>query len=342
MYKLRRSFFSCISACAIGLLAGNATTYANSNSGPLPAVFDSSQSQSFSFDLTLINATVSVSGGGSIKDVFFNPFGSDDVDFDLNSGSNQNKPLSLSGGTVRFVSSPNGTAILGFDHSNPNAAGRTIADFDVDFRNGANWAFNFNEVVFDVDTDVGDYDMGLTIRANLNEFSFAQDPGSTPMNSTGFFAPGIISSGISADVDARIKDIVFGSDLSIGNIASFDETVLNDFGLPASSTTLTPQGAFPNGPFPQDLLAKLDLNFPIDLEFDFNQTGTAVRSDSGAVYSIPYTIQGTLVLSNLAYSLEDTLVGAIVPEPTTFLLAGLGISGMWAYRRRRWRRRTPV
>jgi len=391
----QNSFFSsvlCFHVCTFVLFAAATSAYANSNSGPLPVAFDSSQAQSFHLDLTLVNATVSVSGGGSLKDAFFNPFGSDDIDFDLGAGSNQNKPLSLSGGTVHFVSTPNGSAILGLDHSNPNATGSTLAGLDVDFRNGANWAFNFNEVTFDVDTDVGDYDMGLKIRANLNQFLFAQDPGSTTLGTAGsFFAPGILTAGIAADVDARIKDIIFGADFSIGNLASFNESSLTAFNLPGQEI-LTPQGAFPSGPFPQDLLVALgaDLSgFP--LEFEFNESGTATQNDSEAVYSIPYSIQGTLQLSNLSYALEDTLVGAVVselgdfdddgdadgydflkwqrgesvdplgafaladweanfgtggagplssltagiPEPSTFFLAGLGLSGMWACRRRR-------
>jgi len=393
MYVLRQnSFFSVFLGGLVCAYASVASTYANSDSGPLPVAFDESQTQTFSLSLSLVDASIFVTGNGRVKDVCC--FGAD-ITWDLtnSSGQGQTKPLSLSGGTVGFNSAPDGSATLGFDHTNPNAPGQTISSLNVDFRNGADWGFAFNEITLDVDADVtgvtGSFDMGLKLRADLNQFSFAQDPGSTNMNSTGFFAPGAISAGIAGTVDARIKDILLGADLDFGEIADFNESVLDDFGLPASSATLTPQGAFPSGPFPQDLLAKLELDFPFALNFPINQTGTAVRGGDSS-YNISYTIVGTLVLSNLAYSLEDivselgdfdddddadgfdflkwqrgesvdplgtyaladweanfgagggALSGLVagVPEPSTFLLAGLGISAMWA-RRRRWRR-TPT
>lgn len=338
----KSSCFSIFFGCLVGAFANSAPSYANSNSGPVVATFDSSQAQSFTLDLTLINATVSVGGGGKVKDVLFGS----DITFNLGDSSNQNKPLSLNGGTVQFNSAPNGSATLGFDHSNPNGPGRTISSLDVDFRNGANWAFSFNEVTFDVGSSLGSYNMGLTISANLNQFGFDQDTGAAPVDSFGFFnTPGVVSAGFTADVDARIKDIALGSDVNLGNIASFNESTLSAFDFPGREI-LTPQGAFPSGPFPQDLLAELGLDlssFPIS--FPFDSSGVATENNNDVEYNIPYTITGTLVISNLTYALQDTLqdtlVGAVIPEPATLLLAALGFSGIWASRRRR-QRRTPT
>jgi len=364
--------------------------------------FDDSEIQSFSLDLELVGGSIFITGSGRIIDV---GSGIDDITFDLTTNG-QTLPLTLNGpgnsGVVSFNSTPRGGATLGFDHSNPNGSGRTLSDFNVDFRDGANFGFNFNTVVVQVDADV-DLVIGSTstrlglavdIGASLNQFLYNQTPGNvTPVTAAGGFnAPGQITAGIAAQINAAIQDIILDTDVTVdlGTLGEFEQSAVSDFGL-FGAETLTPQGNFPSGPFPQDLLAELAIDlsdFP--LSFPIFESGTVVETMGDTRFNIQFIIQGTLVLSNLTYNLRDTLVGAVVsqlgdfdddgdadgfdflqwqrgesvdplgtfaladweanygtgggalsgltggiPEPSTLCLAGLGLAGMWASRRRR-------
>ena len=54
-----------------------------------------------------------------------------------------------------------------------------------------------------------------------------------------------------------------------------------------------------------------------------------------AVRYLDYTIDGDLTLSNLSYSLNATAAGAVVPEPSSFVLAGLATVGLVVLRVKR-------
>jgi len=341
----RVSFWSSVFVVAFLAFVNTSPTYATDDN-PLPVTFDDTHVQSFTLDLELVNGSIFISGSGRIIDV---GSGIDDITFDLTTGG-QTIPLSLNGpgnsGVVSFNSTPRGGASLDFDRSNPSGPGRTISDFNVDFRDGANFNFGFNTVVVQVDADIDlvvgststRLGLALDIDASLNQFLFNQTPGNVTSiaGAGGFLAPGQITAGITAEINAAIQDIILDTDVTVdlGNLGQFEESIISDFGL-IGVETLTPQGP-PGGPFPQDLLAEIaaDLSlFPLD--FEIFEQGTAVETQGDTRFNINFTIQGTLRLSNLTYNLRDTLEAVVVPEPNSFFLVGLGLSGLLAGRRRR-------
>jgi len=338
----RFSFWCSVFVAAFLSFANTSSIYAT-DAGPLPVTFDDTEIQSFGLNLQLVGGSIFITGSGRILDV---GSGVDDITFDLTTGG-QTIPLSLNGpgGVVSFSSTPRGGASYDFDRSNPNGPGRTISDFNVDFRDGANFNFGFNTVVVQVDADVDlvigstqeNLGLAIDISASLNQFLFAQTPGSVaPVGGGGgFLTPGQITAGINAEINGAIQDIILDTDFTVdlGTLGEFENTIVTDFGL-FGQQTLTPDGP-PEGPFPQDLLTELALDLPFSLEFPLAESGSILQETGDTRFDIQFAITGTLVLSNLSFRLRDTLDAVVVPEPNSFLLVGLGLSGLLAGRRRR-------
>lgn len=245
----------------------------------------------------------------------------------------QTRSLDLNPTTL--TSNPVGGATIGFDQG--TLANPTLADLNVDFRNGAAWNFAFNPIVFDLDVeDVGNVGLRLNLFGSIGQISFAADPGAVPA-SPGYGIPGQFTTAISGTVTAVAQDVIGGVDFDLGQIASLDSMNVSSFVLPGSMALST------NGPpYPSILFADLDLNLPISVPLSISQSGHIEQVEghgSGNVdLFLDYSIDGNLILSNLNYSLHGFANDAVVPEPGSFALAGLGGVGLLVWCRKRGKR----
>jgi hypothetical protein len=311
MFRISFFFFPVLAAAILASTAGTALA-ADVNTG----VAFAGPEQDFSLTVSF-NGTLTGTGNGRLKDVY--PFGGDEA-FTINDSS----PVVLNPTT--FVSDPVGTATIG--HDNVTLDDRTLANLDVDFRNGANWPFQFNPIDIDVDFDnLGNQTLRFDISGAITQFDFLQDPGAVPAPYS-YTAPGTADTTVHTVVTAKMLDILFGMDIDLGEVANDNSQNSSDLDL-LGYMTLASLG----GLFPQDMLAELELNIPLSFTFPVTLTDTVVESNGDYDLTMNYTLNGTYTLSNLLYHLEDTAEGAIVPEPTSLVLLALG--GLMMPRRRK-------
>ena len=276
------------------------SAFANSTTS---AVIFNGPEQDFSLTISF-NGTLTVNGTGQLKDVL--PFGGD-VDFAIDDSS----PVVLQETT--FASDPDGTATIGYDKVTAND--KMLADLDVDFRNGADWSFQFDPTDIDVDFDIiGTQTLRFEILGAITQFDFLQDPGAVPAT-PGYSAPGTAETTLEGTISAAFQDVALGTDIDLGEVAGLNESSSSDLDL-FGGMTLTSLG----GLFPRDMLAELDLNLPISLTFPVDLEGTANESNDDFQLNMNYSLTGSVTLSNLLYHLEDTVAGALVPEPASLAL----------------------
>jgi hypothetical protein len=239
----------------------------------------------------------------------------------------QTRPLQMS---TTLVSNPAGSATIGFD--NPSLANGTLANLNVDFRNGAGWGFAFTPMVFDVNVqDVGNIGLRLEISGSVTGLSFVADPGATPLLTA---APGTWTANISGHVTGVAQDVIGGADFDLGELTTFDTT--GSVVFPFISNTLLASAGPPN---PSDLTVDLGFLLPLSIPISLDTSGHVDHVEGPGTGNldlfVDYSINGDLTFSNLDYALHGTIPGVLVPEPSSFVLAGLAACGLFVWRRKR-------
>jgi len=269
-----------------------------------------------------------------------------DVDagfFDISSHQDIDIPfqevnLSLNPDTVTFSSSPVGSATLGFDNVTLDNA--TLANTEINFNNSTTWNFAFDQITFDIDVSglLGNVKLRLDITGSITALSFTQDPGTV---SAGIVTnlPGVLVADYEISVTAEIDEVIGDFGFDLGEIFSLDDSTDSAVDLPGG-LVLTDLG----GGAPSDLKVDYGLDLsPLPssfLTFPFSQPETTVSQIQGhgtgnVDLNLTYSIEANLVLDNVLYALNDTLVGVVVPEPCSLGMLGLGILSSAAIWRRR-------
>ncbi len=188
----------------------------------------------------------------------------------------------------------------------------------------------------------------------------------TPNKTTNYLvsgAPGTFSGNVTAglDMDATLTLSVLGLfdipfDFNIGNVTILNNQAINAPFAIVGATTLQDlnPGGYAGLPTGDDMRYTFNdngyLNL-IPLSFDLNTSGSlpanidsdfAVDLGIGTIDfdidvrgSVSYSFNGSVSASNTGFQLQDTIEDVVIPEPSTWCLAGLGIVGMLPLVRRR-------
>lgn len=193
-----------------------------------------------------------------------------------------------------------------------------------------------------INTSLGNFNLALTFDGQVDDLDF---------NGTGPSAPGAFYN-VPGNYDAIINGKVNGTLVGVPLIGNVSLGTL--YTLPTNTLVSVP-GSLPGvvaladgsgglGPYPATLLANYafafpgNLSFPIDLPFAVHQTATVPNGKSGfSKLDIDGIINATLTLTNPQYNLNGSVANGVIPEPSSFALAGLGGIGLAlaAWKRRR-------
>lgn len=224
-----------------------------------------------------------------------------------------------------------------------------------------------------IGTILGDINIDTTVRgalnASLNNLAYTQDAntdflvgGGTRVSpgganqTTSYFAgaPGAITANLDASIDAEAEfSILFGLIDIPFSLGSFDlsEALNEQLALVGLATLEDLNPGDWNGPPNFDdlrvtindagILSLLPLSFdlnttatvPITLDSDFDAFVTTFDLDVNGTASISATIH--FEVSGLAYQVQDTIEGVVIPEPSSVCLALLGLACVAPALRRR-------
>jgi hypothetical protein len=203
--------------------------------------------------------------------------------------------------------------------------------------------FVINAGNLNINTSLGTFALKLTATGNITNLLFnSTGPGTVSGGNPGtFIVPGDFTATLQGSVTGQLVNVPIIGTVNLGTLFTINPTNVNFAGgIPGTSMLADLQGGAQ--PFPNDMLANFfaTIPFPIDVPFTtpiaVNTTANIPNGQSGfSSLNIAGSLTANLQLGNPSYNLTGSVANALVPEPSTFALGGLGVVGLAAYGIRR-------
>jgi hypothetical protein len=267
-------------------------------------------------------------------------------------GSHTNLSVSASPQTVGVTVSPVAA-------TNYSASGSSSLDIQPDVNFGGPSPLSVNSLSADlngssiinaditignlnISTSLGTFQLQLFFDGQINDLDFVSTGASGIVPVDLYNSPGNYLAEIQGAVTGKLVNVPIIGSVNLGTLYTLSPTVVPVAGSLPGIATLT-DGSGGSGPYPATLLANLaaslpTLNVPLELPFSVAINQSVPNGSSGfSVLNASGTIHANLQLGNPSYNLNGSAVSAVVPEPSTLALAGLGALGLGlaAWRRRR-------
>lgn len=184
-----------------------------------------------------------------------------------------------------------------------------------------------------INTSLGTFQLQLFFDGQLNDLDFVSTGPSGIVPVDVYNLPGNYLAEMQGVVTGKLVNVPILGSINLGTLYTLNPTVIPVAGsLPGVATLTDASGGA--GPYPATLLANLaatlpTLNVPLELPFAVAINQSVPSGSSGfSVLNASGTIHANLQLGNPSYNLNGSVVNAVVPEPSTLALAGLGALGL--------------
>ncbi|MBL9125102.1 MAG: PEP-CTERM sorting domain-containing protein [Planctomycetaceae bacterium] len=242
--------------------------------------------------------------------------------------------------------------------TNYSASGSTSLDIEEDVNLGGPSPLDMNSLSVDlngnsiinadisvgnvnINTSLGTFQLQLFFNGQINDLDFVSTGPSPIVPVDVYNIPGNYLAELQGVVTGKLVNVPLIGSVDLGTLYTLTPTVIPVAGSLPGAATLT-DGSGGAGPYPATLLANLaaalpTLDVPVVLPFAVAINQSVPSGQSGfSVLNASGTINANLQLGNPNYNLNGSVVNAVVPEPTSLALAGLGALGLGlaAWRRR--------
>jgi hypothetical protein len=245
-------------------------------------------------------------------------------------------------GSASYASTGNSNLTYNSDVNLGGPSPISVDSLDVDLTGASAIPLGLNVENIDIDTSLGTFQLQLTFAGSIDDLQFVSSGGSDP--GAVYDVPGTYEAILNGSVSGKLVNVPLLGTIDLGTLFTLEsDTMVSVEGSLPGIVGLT-DGSGGAGPFPADLLANYgfafpgDLSFPLILPIDVNETATVPNGQSGfSELHVGGEINAVLTLTGASYDLNGTVAGAVVPEPTSLALAGMGAIGLCvaAWRRRR-------
>ena len=261
------------------------------------------------------------------------------------SASPQNVPLTFT--PVNASNLPaSGSVNMTYDNVTPGTPeSLNSVGMDLNGADGSNTNIPFTVTSGSVTINVaGLANIGVifTLNGTISDLRF-DSPTPAPVSGGSFLSSGTFSAMIGGTVTAHTSGLI---NVSLGTVDTIAPS-LAQFGGSILGLATTSDLSALNSPFPHTMGTLLAANLTgLTVPFSFNvpTTGNQLVNFSQSLgntasgitqLTVLGTIASTLTLNNPSYSFSGTTPNALVPEPSSFALASLGLAGLAYCARRR-------